>query len=272
MTWLDRLESRFPRMAMPGLLRMVSLFMLLTFGLDFMSVTPMRTWLLNWDAIGLGQVWRAITFLFVPVSQNPFFLMFELMILVMIGDGLESAWGAFKLTAYYLCGAVMTLFIAFWVPYGVFGSYYLNLTLFLAFATVFPDYEILLFFVIPIKVKYLGMFSGALIIWDVVSKPVIIKMVALLSVGNYLLFFGPAAFLAIKHGRAAYERRRRFEQQADPGSAPRHVCVKCGRNEQTHPDLQFRYCTCPECGDEGVPFCLEHLGEHKGMVYKSSVH
>ena len=272
MNWLDGLERRFPRLAMPGLLRMVSLFMLLTFGLNFMRVTSMDTWLLNGDAIRNGQIWRIVTFLFVPLSRNPFFLIFELMILVMIGDGPESAWGAFKLTLYYLCGAVMTLIIAFLVPAGYFGSYYLNLTLFMAFATVFPDYEILLFFIIPIKVKYLAMFSGAFIVWDIIVQPLPIKIVALLSVGNYLLFFGPAAIHAIRHGRAAYERRRQFTEKASPREGPRHVCVICGRNEQENPDLQFRYCTCPECGETGVPYCLEHLGVHKGTLNKPSIH
>lgn len=263
MSWLDKLERKFPQLALEGLVRYISFLMLTVFFLNQSGMLPYYMLYLDADLIIQGQVWRLFTFLLIPASTNFFFLIFELMILVMCADGLESEWGTFKLTVYYLVGALANIIIAFIMPQAQLGSYFLYLTLFLGFATIYPDYEILLFFFIPVKVKYLAMLSGAWMLWVVIIYPLPFKIAALLAVGNYLLFFGPV-FLKTMHGNYhAHNRRREFETNASPDDGPRHVCSICGKTELSHPDLQFRYCTCERCGENGVAFCMEHLKEHK---------
>ncbi|MBF0501682.1 MAG: rhomboid family intramembrane serine protease [Candidatus Riflebacteria bacterium] len=263
MDWLDRLERFMPWLDMPGLIRTTAFLMLIVFGLDMVNAIPSQTWILWGEALEAGQIWRAVTFLFVPTSSNPFFLMFELMMLVLIGDGLESAWGSFRLTVYYLAGALAMVALALIIPSFPIGSSYLNLTLFLAFATIYPDFEILVFFVLPVKIKYLGMLSGFFILWTIVTAPFAMKLMALLSVANYLVFFAPAAVTAIRRGAVNYNRLQKFQTATKPRDVARHVCSLCGKTERTNPELEFRYCQCSECEKEGRAFCLEHLKAHK---------
>jgi hypothetical protein len=263
MKWLDACEQKFGHLALPGVIRYVGTLMFLIFMLDQSRLLPYEMLTMNSVAIMHGQIWRLITFLLIPQSSNLFFLFFEVMILIMVGDGLEQAWGSFKLTFYYLFGATGTIIAAFFLPGVDLGSYFLNLSLFLAFATLYPDFEILIFFILPVKIKYLAMLSGGWILWTVAVGPWPLRFAALLAIGNYLLFFGPEAFDTARRNKRNRERAARFEAAAKPADEPRHTCVICARTDHSHPDLQFRYCTCPECGPDGRPFCLEHLPQPK---------
>ena len=263
MNWLDRLERRFPKLALEGLIRYISFLMLTVFVLDQMHLLSYETLYLNSFLIKKGQVWRLFTFLFIPASQNFLFLIFELLILVMCADGLEAEWGTFKLTVYYLFGAVATILVSFFMPLNFFDSHALYLTFFLGFATIYPDYEILLFFILPVKIKWLAMLSGGWILYTIAVSPISIKIVVLTSVANYLVFFGPDFVNRMRGNFRAHQRRREFEAQARPADGPRHVCSVCGRTEISNPELQFRYCTCPKCGENGVAFCMDHIKQHK---------
>ncbi|MBF0544546.1 MAG: hypothetical protein HQM08_08940 [Candidatus Riflebacteria bacterium] len=268
MTWLDSLERRFPGFAIPGLARMIGMMMFLAFALQQMGVVPVDKWYLSGRDVLSGEAWRLISFIFVPPSFNMLFLLFALMIFVMVGDGLEQEWGSFKLTVYYFVGMLGTIAVAFIVPDVFLSNYFLNLSLFFAFATVYPDYEILVFFVIPVKVKYLGIFSALYIAYMIVFGAFVVKIAAILSVVNYLIFFGPSAFTSVKRGRANYERRKKFEQSFRNDADPRHICVECGRSDKSDPDLVFRYCICPDCGKDGKAFCSDHLGSHLESIKK----
>ena len=262
-SWLDTLERKAPWLAIPGLMRGIAGLMLLAWFLDASQVMPLSAWLFNADAVLAGQVWRLATFLAVPMSQNPFFLLFEVMILVMTADGLEEAWGTWRLTAYYLVGALGTIAAGFLLPGVLFGSYFLNLSLFIGFATIYPEFEILIFFVIPVRMKWLAMLSGAGVAWVILFWPLPFKLAALAAFLNYLLFFGPAALTAMQRGASTYQRSRAFQAQSTvPAGKARHTCSVCAKTELSHPELEFRYCSCDACGD-GKAFCADHLREHK---------
>ena len=236
--------------------------------LDSTGTMPINHLALNFMAIEMGQYWRLVTFLFIPLSTSVFFLFFELMILVMIGDALESEWGSFKLTVYYFCGAAATIVAGYLYPSGLFGSYYLNLSLFLAFATLFPDFEILVFFILPVKVKWLGLISAAGIAWTLLVGILPLKILAGLSVANYFLFFWQDWYAYFAEGgrRLAHQRRFAGHALAPEAQTPRNVCSVCGKTDLSHPDVEFRYCTCPRCGEQGTAFCKEHLAEHKALT------
>lgn len=263
MNWLDRLERRFPQLALEGLMRYISFLMLTIFVLNSSQMLSYQTLYLDADLIMKGQVWRLFTFLLIPASSHFLFLIFELSILIMCADGLESEWGTFKLTAYYLFGALANIVMAFIIPEIQLGSYFLYLTLFLGFATVYPDHEILIFFVIPLKVKFIAFFMALWPLYIIVMAPLPLKLAVLIALGNYVLFFGPEFVRNAKGNYRAQQRRRDFESKTREPAGARHVCSVCQRTELSHPDLQFRYCTCSDCGENGKAFCLEHLKEHK---------
>lgn len=263
MNFLDKLEKRYPQLAMEGLIRYIALMMLTTFFLNHTGMLSYGYLNLNRHAIMSGEIWRLFTFLVIPFSRNVLFLIFELSILVMCADGLESEWGTFKLSVYYYCGAFANIVIAFLIDGVAAGSYFLYLSLFLGFATVHPNHQILLFLIIPVRVKYLAMFSGAIIFYQVALGPWPIKVAALLSVANYFLFFWQKAILTIKHNRNQYMRAAEFQRKMEPKSSYRHKCVVCGKTEIDDTEEEFRYCTCKECGSDAKAFCQKHLAEHK---------
>lgn len=263
MSFLDRLERRFGGIAIPGLTRIIASGMFLVFGLEFLRITGRETFLLIGEGVLDGQVWRLGSFLFVPAASGPIFFLCETMLLVLAGDALEEDWGAFRFTVYYLLGAGCTMVLAFAFPWYPMGSYFLNLSLFLAFATLFPDYEFLIFFVLPVKAKFLAMLSGAGIAWAVVTQPWPLKVAALVAIGNYLLFFGPGFLSGVGSRVSRASRQARVAGLSDTRTEARHRCTTCGRTEQSNPELEFRYCTCPRCGSEGRAFCAQDLEEHR---------
>jgi hypothetical protein len=181
----------------------------------------------------------------------------------MCADGLEARWGTFKLTAYYLFGALLTIIGSLFVPEVQFGSYFIYLSLFLGFATIYPDYEILFMFIIPVKIKYLAMLSAGFMVYQLALSPWQLKLAICLAIGNYLLFFSGEAMAAVRRGRFQAGRSADFEKAMAPKADFRHQCSVCGKTDVSDPDLQFRYCTCKDCGPDGKPFCTEHLKQHK---------
>ena len=269
MDWIDKLERRFGGLAVPGLTRYLSMAMLSVFFLQKTDTIGFERLMMSYEAVIDGQIWRLFTFLLIPMSTNPFFLLFELMILVMVGDGLERHWGSFKLTLYYLVGAVATALSAMLIGGYIADSRLIYQSMFFAFATVFPNYELLLFFILPVKVKYLALFSAFWIVWTVAVAPLEIKVAALLTVANYLLFFGRTGVDTIIRNKKAYQRRKSFEESFRSGDEPRHRCSVCQRTEKSNPELQFRYCTCDQC-EGGTAFCLEHLADHKNRIVQAA--
>ncbi|MBF0408330.1 MAG: hypothetical protein HQM10_13350 [Candidatus Riflebacteria bacterium] len=262
MNWLDKLERKVPGLAIPGLMRMISMLMFLTFALDQMQIVPLHKWFLSGELVMAGEVWRLLSFIFIPPASNMIFLVFALMIIVMTGDGLELEWGSFRLTVYYLFGLLANIAIAFIFPDIFISNSFLNLSLFLAFATVYPDYEILLFFILPVKIKYLALISAVSIVYGILFGPMAMKAVAILSIANYLLFFGPLTITSIFRGAGNYQRRKKFEESFKSSSEARHICTSCGRSEKSDPELVFRYCVCKSCQPDGKAFCTEHLQDH----------
>lgn len=263
MNWLDKLETKYGHWGLEGLIRYISMLMLTVFFLNQSEMLPYHMLYLNKEAIFSGQVWRLFTFLLIPASTNFLFLLFELSILVMCADGLEARWGTFKLTVYYLVGALANIAMAMMLPQVQFGSYFIYLSLFLGFATIYPDFEILLFMIIPIKVKYLAMISGGLMLYQLVLAPIYMKIAIALSFGNYLLFFSSEAIATVKRNHYQASRSAEYAKAVGPQAEFRHKCNKCGETDVSRPEAQFRYCTCNKCGPDGVAFCPEHLKEHK---------
>ena len=166
MKWLSRLEMKYGRYAIRNLTHYLIGLNIAAYLLVFILNNQSFLYLIP-EGILKGQVWRLVSFLFLPESTNPIWVFFQLYLLYFIGSAIEGVWGRFRYNVYYFCGAILTIIAAFIFPPGITGLY-LNLSLFLAFATLFPEQELLFFFFLPIKVKYLGLLQVAFSIYQMV--------------------------------------------------------------------------------------------------------
>lgn len=249
---IERLERSFSRLAIPGLIRYVValnalVFILVTLNPEYALVLD-----LNRTAILRGEVWRLVSWIFLPETTSFFWIIFYLMFTWWIGDVLEASWGTFRLNVYYFLGMALCMGSA--LLFGASGgNLFLNLSLFLAVATLAPNLEILLFFVLPVKIKWVALFSlifpvGALLLGSLATK-----MVVVMCLGNYMVFFGPAFLKGGLAARKTRDRRLKFEMAKLPVDAALHRCTVCGITENTNPDAEFRVAS------DGNEYCTAHL-------------
>ena len=256
MNWLDKLERRFGHIAVPGLIRIIVVFNVVAYVL--LHIDP--AWI---DALELdpnramrGEVWRLISYLFIPPTMHPIFLFLALYFLWIMSDGLEQEWGAFRLNVFYVCGMIATTMVAFFITRNSVTNAFLNLSVFLAFATVLPDFEVLLFFILPVKVKWLGLLSTTFIVVEIVLSPYPAFLVPIISLANYLLFFGPQFFQSAAAKSEDVRRRARFEAVSHAGPLEtRHRCAICGKTEVDNPEMEFRV------AEDDQEYCTEHLAQ-----------
>ncbi|MBI4691437.1 MAG: hypothetical protein HY754_14395 [Nitrospirae bacterium] len=259
MKLLNRLERRFGSYAIPNLMMYIIGFNFIVFAISYArpEVDIIGRLALIPVLVMSGEVWRLVTYIFIPPTFSLFWILFILYFYYIVGTGLEHEWGSFRFNIYYLAGMAGTTIAAF-ISGGATGLY-LNMSLFLAFAHIYPNFEILLFFIIPVKVKYLAWLNWAFIAFTVLTAPVTDKLAAVASVFNFFLFFGKDIIAGIKAGRAGYSNRQRFAKTVQKKSTI-HKCTICGITEENDPRMEFRYCsTCK--GD--YEYCMNHLKNHE---------
>lgn len=198
MTWYDKLERRFGNLYIPNLMIGVVLVQGAVWLLQRLmhAVWITQFFSLQSAAVLHGQVWRLFTFIFLPGSySNPIFLFLSLYFYYVIGQTLENQWGGFRFNLYYLIGMAGAWACSLLV--GTWGNGGLLLSLFLAFAWLYPNMQVLLFYIIPIKVKWLGIAAGVMWAWDVLSYPGIYRLCPIFELAGFLVFFGPDVWRAI---------------------------------------------------------------------------
>ena len=240
------------------------------------------------DAILHGQVWRLISYVFTEMAgsggMNVFFSLLFLFCYFSIGQQLERYCGTLRFNCYYFTGVI--LLDAAGLLLGVSATtYYLNLSLFLAYATIAPDTRFLLFYFIPVKAKYLAWFDIFLTLWAVVTNlfaalhdpsllRILVSLYPLIALLNYILFFGSDIRNllpdSLRYRTTKTQREYRAKQRPDPnwsagyrsstGEKPyRHKCTVCGRTDVTNPELEFRYCS--KCRGYHC-YCMDHINNH----------
>ena len=260
---LDKLEKKYGQYALEGLMKYIAGLMILVYILHDSNLLSYNMINLCGAKILKGELWRIFTFALIPESNNVIFLIFEISILFMCAEGLESKWGTFKLSIYYVMGLIMISIASLIYPNYIFpGSYFIYLDLFLAFSTIYPDYEIYLFMILPLKVKYFAFLSVILLLYAVIQN-VVLAIPFALALGNYLLFFGSEVLEKLSNKQRQKEYDRKFVVSKVEETGYRHKCTVCGKTDVSSPETQFRYCTCEKCGKDGICYCLEHLKEHK---------
>ena len=249
MIWLNKLEKIAAPIALPGIIRYVAFLSSAAFVVGLAMPGLRELMPLDPAAVFAGEFWRILTFAFIPSSYGLFWI-FALMFLFYIGDSLEQAMGATRLTLFYLMGWLATLAASF-IFGGIGTPIYLNLSLLLAFGTLFPDSQISIYFIFPVKVKWIALFSLAIAL--VFAGSFAGYATLGFCLGNYLLFFGWDMIKAFRTGQEVAQRRHEFREKARPVSETLHLCKTCLRTEITDPDLEFRVSA------DGEEYCTEHL-------------
>ncbi len=277
----NKLERKFGKLAIPHLINYLiggyAIGYLLTFGsmytnLNFLSFMTLEPYYI----IHHFQFWRIITWVMIPPQDNIIFALIMMLFYWQLGTVLEQSWGTFKFNCYIFGGILFTLIGAF-VLYALtgavgignyFSTYYINMSIFLAFAMSYPDMEVLLYFIIPIKMKWMALVYAVLILFEIVSYGWAGRTAIICSLLNFLIFY----LLMKKEGhpsRASRARQAAFHKDYDTKKTvdgkcvARHKCAICGRTDVTHPDLEFRYCS--KCNGN-YEYCQDHLFTHTHVL------
>ncbi|MCR5196027.1 MAG: hypothetical protein K6D38_06880 [Pseudobutyrivibrio sp.] len=282
---LDKLEKKFGKFAIRNLI----IYLLMGYGigyvLQFLSTLTQVPWLSYlqlepYYIIHGLQLWRLVTWVLIPPSTNLLLAIIMFILYYQLGITLEHTWGTFRFNVFIFGGMILTIIGAF-ITYAIWGvtvpigstisTYYINLSIFLAFSACFPDMQVLLYFIIPIKMKWMSIFYLVMITITVVQYISGGLIFAAIPIIMSLLNFGIFYLMTkrtIRFNPKEMRRRAEFRRQATPPRTQyrdgtpiaKHRCVVCGRTELTNPELEFRFCS--KC-DGNYEYCSDHLFTHK---------
>lgn len=271
--WLDKMERRFGRYA----IRNLTMYLLAGYAIGYLlsfTMPQLLTYFTLEPALILkGQVWRLLSWVIIPPNDNIIFVIFMMLLYYSLGNTLESYWGAFRYNVYIFSGILFTVIGAFIVNgliggitgFGsLYSTYYINMSIFLACASIMPDYQLLLYGIIPIKMKWLAILDVVLLAVDAVQGGLIIRIVIIASLLNFIIFFFCNRNLR-GHSAKQAVRRKKFQKQISRpqnqyAGGAKHRCAVCGRTELDDPTLEFRYCS--KCNGN-YEYCQDHLFTHE---------
>lgn len=259
MTFFDRLERRCGWLAFPGFLRYYALMHVLVFVLQWMRPDLGDSLEFDRAKILSGEVWRVVTVFFAqsefgrPGAFALLFLFFAIQFVFMVSDGLEGAWGSFKTSLFYYAGMLGILIANFVYPVPIPASgMLLYASAFLAFATLFPRVEILLFMILPVQVRFLGMLLALGLVLNVIRAPLLLPFYAL-ALANYAIWAAIPTLRGTARLVDSAKRRKHFNAKKMPASEAFHTCASCDRTDVSDPHLEFRI------GKDGEEYCVDHL-------------
>ena len=255
MRWFEKIANKLEWLAIPNLTLILvagsgTFFLLGSFHREILDLLPLVP-----AKVAQGEIWRVATFLFYPLDMHPVFAFFTYYFFYILGSSLEAEWGEARYTLYVLIACVSTAFFAFIAPSSEFKNGYIFGSLFLAFAFLYPDFQVYLFFVIPVKVKYLSAVVWLSYIYLFVTSEWGTRVSIVISLVNFLLFFGGAIWDRVRGGKRSMELKARQIKQE---SIPFHICDVCKITEKKDPKMEFRVCI--SC--KGLEYCRVHLNDH----------
>lgn len=283
MNWIDKLERKFGRYAIPDLTRWIIgcyiagyLLQMLNSGiLSFLCLSPGK--------ILKGQIWRLVTWIISPPSSGNV-LLFAIAILFFyypVGTALERTWGAFRYNLYIFMGMLFTVIGAFLLYFAtggqigsgiyfidgrIFNTYYISLSIVLAYAVTYPNMQIFLMFVIPIKMIWMAYVYGAIILYEIIgyirNGAWFMAVPIIASLLNFVVFFLSSGKMH-RYNPKEMHRKQQFKKAVSQGQArsvTKHKCAVCGRTEKDDPSLEFRFCS--RCSGN-YEYCQDHLFTHK---------
>ena len=281
-SWLDRFCYKHPRLGIPNLMLIIVIGNIVVYMMDLFSNGAFSA-MLYFEPFYIfrGQIWRLITFVFVPMSSSsPFFFVLSLYFYWWIGSTLEREWGTTKFTVYYAMGVILNILygiITYLLPFmgsGVVTMDYVNLSLFFAFATLYPDMRVIPIIFLPffsVKIKWLAWIDAALFAFSMISSFLRLDiaggLLPVIAILNYLLFFWSdlTGFVRRTTQRAKYQSSRQTinfksaTRKAQQEKGYIHKCAVCGKTDTDYPDEEFRYCS--QCNGYYC-YCSEHIHNH----------
>ncbi len=268
MPFLDKLERLFGRFAIPNITLYIvigQVFVFLTAMLRI--VDPMRVILVP-DLALRGQWWRIVTFLALPPSLstsllNIVGLAFGWWIFYFMGSSLEGYWGAFRYNLFLVVGWALTVGVSFLQPSYLVSNVFLGASVFLSFAYIHPEFEIALFYILPVKIRWIALvawiYGAFLFIQGNWSE----RLQIVAAIGNIILFFGRDIWLAAGRKRRLTVRSVGRVARSVSAAEPRHRCRICGKTDLSDPQVDFRYCS--KCSGEQC-YCPEHIFNHEHVL------
>jgi hypothetical protein len=260
----NRLRDLVDSFAVPGLIRYVALLNALVFVLHLIAPGYISLLELDPSLVLKGQVWRLLTWIFIPETLSPFWIIFAVLFLFYLGDGLESSMGPARLTLFYFSGILLctaTSFVVGWTQASwislAHANTFLNLTLLLAYATIYPEFKVLVFFVLPIRIVWLALFSAVLMIFSAIGQPLVVAATLGVAFLNYFLFFGKTLRQMLPSSAVFSPAEGKLSEvlQKNPlqdSNLTFHRCHTCGRTEVSEPLLEFRV------SSNGEEYCSDH--------------
>jgi hypothetical protein len=207
-----------------------------------------------------GEVWRLVTFLCLPPFANIFAAFLFWWAFWFCGTFLEQVWGPFRYNLYLLVGWLATIAVAFLEPRFPTSNFYLKTSVFLAFATLNPDFSFYIYMLVPVKAKWLAALTWLFLVYEFARGNWLERAIVVATVANYFLFFGHTFWRNVKQRR----RRMRFQKRTQHAMQRLvHTCAVCGLTSDDAPQAQFRYCS--QCDGERC-YCPEHLRDHEHVV------
>jgi hypothetical protein len=265
MKLLDKLQRRFGRFAVSHVTVALIACQVVAFLLCAAKPGFSETIALVPRCVLQGEAWRLFTFVCQPPGSNPLWAFFFWYLFYLMGTVLEDTWGAFRYNAYLLIGWAATAATSFLQPDMPASILFLQGSVFLAFAYLYPDFQLLLFFILPVKVKWLALLQWIGYFAVMLFGPAIAQILATASVCNFLLFFWHDIFLRIRAGRWRMANQAR---QIRAARTPQHTCAICGVNNLTDPTMGFRYCS--KCAGAQC-YCETHLRDHQHVAAESKM-
>lgn len=285
MKLLNKLERRFGKYAVPNLMKYVVILFIIGLCIGtFFPQVYIYFMMLDFSMIARGQVWRLLTWIIPLSSMNNLLLTaISVYFYYIIGNTLEQNWGAFRMNLYFFSGIVFNI-IAEFITYLITGNSIGSLdafslvcsTLFLAFAALYPNVTFYIYFLIPVKAKYLAILEGVIYLFNIynyiVSKQYLLIVPLVVAFANFLIFF----FTTRNYRRISpneFRRKAEFRRQVNNAGyqenvrgfkgnnvITKHKCAVCGRTELDGDELEFRFCS--KC-DGNYEYCMEHLFTHE---------
>ncbi len=212
--WVNALERKLDRFAIPNLMTFIVMGMCTVFVADllFPDFQIASKCAFDVGAVLRGELWRVLTFIFYPPSASPLWIVFSLLFYYLLGSTLEREWGTFKFNLYYFIGWIGTiagcLITYAFTNFGVGTNTYLNMSLFFAFAVIFPDYQFRIYFLIPIKVKWLALLDAVFFVYSLIVGGWMDRAVIIVALLNFLLFFA-GDFINFIREQIKYQKNRR---------------------------------------------------------------
>ena len=283
MDFMTKLERKFGRFAIPNLTVILIAGFILGYLIQIFNSEALGLIAMNPEKIMQGQIYRLITWVVMPPGGASIFVIITLMFYFSIGRTLERAWGDFRYTVYIISGIIFTdigIMVTYFVmkilgqaellnmyyDFGMYGAstYYLCMSMFLAYAFMFPDYQVLLYFIIPVRVKWLGYIDIAFLLLSVLNFGLAGyytgMVTVIMSVFNFIVFYF-ALKSKTRVSKAQKKRNRKYHKQVRQTQIlTRHKCAICGQTEEDNPNLEFRYCSRCKGNYE---YCQNHLFTHE---------